>query len=370
MKILLYGEYSGFFNCLKSGFQQLGHEVFLVSDGNGYKDYPSDFRYDSHRHLPHKIQQLYNWLNLFLHRKYLKGYDVVYMIAPSLHSSHPFFDKIINNYILNHNKYVYLVSTGLYHNGFMFWWKKKNSKYFGYTNDTIMSMDNPDKYVRHHFGNGIVNYENEFMKKVTGIIPIWYEYAEPYRNYPNLKKAICTPIQLDMFEYKPNIVKDGKVVFFHGLSRPCKGGKYILAAFEKLREKHKDDAEFIAAGGLPFEDYMKLIDRTNVIVDDANSYSFCMNAFFSMLKGKIVMGGAEPEGNNELGYQDVPVVNICADVDQICNAIEGIIERKNEIEEWGLKSRKFVEKYHNSLEVAKQYINQYKIDKTKDEQYG
>ena len=29
------------------------------------------------------------------------------------------------------------------------------------------------------------------------------------------------------------------------------------------------------------------------------------------------MGGAEPEGNKELDYEDVPVVNIKADVDQI-----------------------------------------------------
>ena len=135
-----------------------------------------------------------------------------------------------------------------------------------------------------------------------------------------------------------------------------------MAAFDKLREKHKDDAEFIAAGGLPFDEYMKIIDRTNVVVDDANSYSFCMNALFSMLKGKIVMGGAEPEGNAELGYEDVPVVNICADVDQICNAIEYIISRKDEIEEWGLKSRKFVEKYHDYKKIAQQYLNQFQED--------
>lgn len=370
MRILLYGEYSGFFNCLKYGFQQLGHEVFLVSDGNKYKDYPSDFRYDSHLHLPTKIQQLYNWVNLYLHRKCLGGYDVAFMIAPSLHSSRPFFDRVINDYILAHNRQVYVVSTGLYHDSFMFWWNKKESKYFGYTNDTVIAQKDPKKYIRHHFGHSMVEYDRDFMHRVTGIIPIWYEYAEPYRDYPNLKKAICTPIQLDKYEYKPNIVRNGKIVFFHGLSRPCKGGKYILAAFDRMREKHKDDAEFIAAGGLPFEEYMKVIDRTNVIVDDANSYSFCMNAFFSMLKGKIVMGGAEPEGNAELGYEDVPVVNICADVDQICEAIESVIARKDEIEAWGLKSRKFVEKYHDAIDVAKQYIAQVETDKAEMENKG
>ena len=46
MRILLFGEFSGLFNCLKEGLVALGHEVYLVSDGNGFKNYPSDFRYD------------------------------------------------------------------------------------------------------------------------------------------------------------------------------------------------------------------------------------------------------------------------------------------------------------------------------------
>lgn len=48
MKILLFGEYSGLANCLKDGFVALGHEVFLASDGNRYRDFPSDFRWDAH----------------------------------------------------------------------------------------------------------------------------------------------------------------------------------------------------------------------------------------------------------------------------------------------------------------------------------
>ena len=46
MRILLVGEYSGLFNCLKDGLIALGHEVFLASDGDAYRDYPSDFRWD------------------------------------------------------------------------------------------------------------------------------------------------------------------------------------------------------------------------------------------------------------------------------------------------------------------------------------
>lgn len=71
------------------------------------------------------------------------------------------------------------------------------------------------------------------------------------------------------------------------------------------------------------------MSRINIILDDANSYSIAMNGLFSLAKGKIVMGGAEPEGNKELGIDGVnPVINIKLDVDQICSQIEYIIKIK------------------------------------------
>ena len=360
MRILLFGEYSGYFNCLKKGFQALGHEVFLASGGDGVKNYPSDFRWDGHHHYG-RLQPYYQYLNVLLHLYKFKNFDVVLLISTRLFGRTSLTNKPVYDYLLSHNKAVYLVGTALYNHSFKYWYDRKDSKYYGYTSAYIKACKT-EKDKTYYFCDEGLKWEDYLVPKLMGIIPIWYEYAEPYRNYPNLKKTIRTPIEIDKFEYKPNVLHEGKVVFFHGLSRPCKGGEYILAAFDKLRDKHKDDAEFIAAGGLPFDEYMKIIDRTNVIVDDANSYSFCMNAFFSMLKGKIVMGGAEPEGNKELEYEDVPVVNIKADVDQICDAIEDIISRKAEIESWGLKSRMFVEKYHNNIDIARQFVVQFESD--------
>ena len=356
----MIGEFSGYFNCLKAGFEKLGHTVFLASTGDGFKNYPSDFRWDSHLHLG-RLQPYYNYANFLAHLPKLTGYDVVLFISPRLFGRHTKTNKPVYDFLMKHNNMSYLVGTGLYNYSFKYWYERTDSKYYGYTSCSINAAKS-QKEREHYMSPEGLEWERYITPRFDGIIPIWYEYAEPYRGFPNLKKTIRTPVQLDKFEYKPNMVKEGKVVFFHGLTRPSKGGVYILEAFDRMRDKHKDDAEFIAAGGLPFDEYMKIIDRANVIVDDANSYSFCMNAFFSMLKGKIVMGGAEPEGNKELGYEDVPVVNICADVNQICSAIEDVINKKDEIEEWGLRSRKFVEKYHDYVEVADQFIKQFEED--------
>lgn len=352
MRILLFGEYSGLFNCLKDGLIENGQEVYLVSAGDGPKDYPSDFRWDVKFPIA-SFSKLLGFINLLLHYRRISGYDVVMFVSPTI-SKYDFINRIIYGILVRNNKKSYLVSSGLYATSFAYWYNKEGSKYYRYTH---MSLEEPNigEGARHNKPK-LVKYEQEFFERITGIIPIWYEYAEPYRKHPKLQPAVRIPINLEKYTYHLNKVK-GKVVFLHGKTRACKGGKFIISAFDRLRDKYKDQAEFIALDRiLPFDEYMALMNRVNVIIDDANSYSFAMNVLFAMAQGKVCMGGAEPESNTELGYAYNPVFNITSDVNQICTQIEYIIRNKERIEEWGALSRKFVEEYHDYRDVAKQYI--------------
>lgn len=356
MKILLFGEFSGFFNCLKEGLKSLGHEVTLVSEGNGYKDYPSDFRYDMHfLKKMGKFKTPLMYANLWLQRYRLRGYDIVFFVDPNFISKRVSFNSGLYRYMIKHNRASFLSGAG--DTAIMSrYWINSNEKYYSYINGTLNDAKKTGGILLYP-NDSLEKWEDELMCSVDGYIPIWYEYAQPFRHYSSLRQTIRIPIPLKNFEYKPNIIKD-KIVFFHGVPsrEEAKGTPYIREAFERMEKKHVDVAEFHCAGGLPFNEYMDLISRTNVVVDDAQSYSIAMNGLFSMAKGKIIMGGAEPEGNKELGIDGVnPVFNITNDVDQICSQIEYIIEHKDKIEEWGLASRKFVEKYHDHIEIAKQY---------------
>lgn len=356
MKILLFGEYSGLFNCLQEGLKALGHDVFLASEGNGFKNYPSDFRWDKKWfNKCGKFRTSLYALNIWLHKSLLTGYDIVYFVDANFISAKTWINKPIYKYLIKHNKKSFVCGAG--DTAIMVdYWIKSKEKYFDYVNGIVKFQKQngipllyPNKELR--------EWEDELLKIIDGYIPIWYEYAQPFRNYSSLRETVRIPIPCENFEYKPNIVKD-KIVFFHGVPsrEDAKGTPYIREAFKRMKTKHGDVAEFHCAGGLPFNEYMDLISRTNVVVDDAQSYSIAMNGLFSMAKGKIIMGGAEPEGNKELGIEGVnPVFNITNDVDQICSQIEYIIEHKDKIEEWGLASRKFVEKYHDHIEIAKQY---------------
>jgi hypothetical protein len=354
MKILLFGEYSGLFNNLKDGLIRLGHQVFLASNGDYFKNYPSDFRWDIKYKLG-KFNQILEIANFYTHKELFIGFDIVLLISPEQFTGYSLPNKIIYDFLIKHNKKIYLSGAGISAMLFDYWFNRENEKYHSYMAGYFEGLKNPRK-CRYYNNKSLVNWEMDLFSKINGYIPIWYEYAQPFRSLPNFIKTIPIPINLNKFIYKPNIVKD-RIVFLHGLSRPCKGGAYIVGAFDRLREKYKKEADFLCAGGLPFNEYVKLIDRVNVVLDDANSYSLGMNALFSMAKGKIVMGGAESIANKELNYRYNPAYNLNPDVDQIMHCIEHVIENKSEIEECGLKSRKFVEEHHDYIKVAQQYVD-------------
>ena len=111
MKILLFGEYSGFFNCLKDGLVALGHEVFLASNGDGSKDYPSDFRWDSHfsRQKLGRMAPFYNVANIFTHKNLFSGYDVVLLIDPNNIARYTWLNRPIYDFLLKNNKNLLII---------------------------------------------------------------------------------------------------------------------------------------------------------------------------------------------------------------------------------------------------------------------
>ena len=363
MKILLFGEFSGFMNCLKDGLVQLGHEVFLASNGDNKKNFPSDFRWDKCVKFRNQFTQFFYAGNIWWHKDLLKGYDAVLFMDPHLVSSFRFVNDPIYKYIIKNNKKIYLSGSGDTKMMFDFWYNS-DTKYRHYYEGYLIENPNYKYFTDKH---NYRKWEEELLELIDGYIPIWYEYAEPFRNYDKLKKTIRIPIAIDSQNYAPNVIRNDRVVFYHGVTRECKGTRYIKAAFERMTQEYSEHAEFIIAEKLPFVEYMKVIERANVIVDDANSYSIAMNGLFSMLKGKVVMGGAEQIANKELGIDDDnPVFNINPDPNQICETIKYIIDNRDKIEKWGKRSHDFVKKYHHSIDIAKVYEDLWKKDLAND----
>jgi glycosyltransferase involved in cell wall biosynthesis len=352
MKILLLGEFSGFFKNLKIGFQELGFDVTLIAQGDGWKNIDgADFSLDSKLKKPFK--GIHIAFNYFKNLKHMKEYDIVLVINPS------FFKKVIGNiilkYLTKHNKNIFLsacgddlefISFGL-KGGFRFW------PYMG-----LHGKSSIDRYQSNHEKN----IHSNLLKYVVKIIPTSTMYKIAWDDSKYRKKVtnvVPMPINTDEIRHKPlKILEKNKIIFFHGLSRECfKGTQYIREAMNNIQIKYPDKVECIIEGSLPLNEYLKIIGKAHVVIDQCKSYDYNgMNTVYAMALGKVVMGGCQPEVLKEFSIDRCPIIGIEPNSKQIEEKMKFIIENKTKIEKWGMQSRRFVEKYHDVKVVSKIYM--------------
>lgn len=354
MRILLLGEFSAFHKNLKEGLVALGHEVVLASHGDGWKKIESDIDLNYH----HKLLKdgISNRVFPILHINQLTGFDVVQIINPFLMYRKLFPAKQYLQYICKRNKKSFLVGAG--EDSFVWKVARKKMRY-GPFDDYLKYDIKSDTFFME--SKKAYQHNLNILNMVDGIIPIMYDYEIAYEEYSNqdkIKKTIPIPMNIDKIEYKPNKIKDGKIVIFHGLNRyGFKGTKYIEEAFDYLREKYPNDLELIIDGGLPLDEYLELMGKTNVVIDQMNSYSLGVNGIYAMAMGKVVIGGAEPESlKSNYRVTTSPIINVTPNSIELIKVIENLIEKKNSIENMGIESREFVKQHHDYKKIAQEYL--------------
>ena len=349
MKIMLIGEYSGFHQNLRDGLLKLGHEAIVAGRKDGKKKISVDVDLDAvHGGLVGKFERIWRSHKF---SNTVRNCDVVQLINPWLFPKGFGLNEFLIRKILKNNHNVFLSACG---DDAMFVMKGAQQLRYHPFEDAVKydfkALKHPMDSVKNYIWN------EKLASAVKGIIPIGYEYAVGYNSCSNLKNCIPLPINTQKIEYKENKI-NGKITIFHGLNRyGFKGTRHIEAAFESLKKKYPNDVDFIIAGGVPLAEYLELIEKTNIIVDQTSSYSCGMNAVYAMAMGKIVMGGAEPETLRAYGLEHSPVINILPDSNDIIEKIENLLDSRSNFNEHGWYSRMFIENNHDHVKVADQYI--------------
>lgn len=359
MRILLLGEMSGFYTTLKAGLCEYGHEVYLVSNGDGYKDFPADFRWDSpHTNWPRLFRGAHTRMRMVSMLRRLSGFDVVMAVSfTPISERNILLNKALFSFLKKNNGRVYVSGAALSETCCKYWLNSEDTKLKNYLSldfdeinkrgGKLLTEDERDRYCE---------YEDYVLSMIDGYIPVMYEYSRPYRNKEKVKQSIPLPVNVDEFEYAPNRV-DGKLVFFNGKTRLSKGGAYVEEAFNRLRTQYSEKAIFIREGGLPFSEYNKLLRNSNVILDNINNHSYGMNQLFAMLQGKVVMGGSDFIGAADIYKDTPPSVELEPDTNSICAEIEKLIDKTGQIEQIGWESRQFVVNNHDYRLITKKYID-------------
>jgi glycosyltransferase involved in cell wall biosynthesis len=203
------------------------------------------------------------------------------------------------------------------------------------------------------------DFNSWLFEMIDGYIPVIYEYAEGHRSavHGKLKKTIPIPMIIDDFEYSTNIVEN-KVIIFHGISRrEIKGTDFILEQLNKLKDTFPDRVELLIVDKVPYSDYIKLVKKANIVVDQLHAVSTGVNGLISMSLGKVLLGGGDEEFLKEFSLEESPLISIGKDKMSIYNTLKELIHNHGEIERLGLKSRIFVENIHDANKIALKYIN-------------
>ena len=352
MKILLLGDFSSLHKYLKDGLVILGHNVTIAASGDGFKKISCNYNLKSSKSgLLGKIDSKVRELRIVLQSC---NYDVVQIVNPGMFTEKFYLNYILYSFLFKRCKKVFLVGAGATSsNTYLANFFQENYKYPQFYEKI---RNGKDLYSQTQAG---IKFHNWLHERITGYIPIMYEYAEPYRlaGYKRLCPTIPIPINLDEVKYQPNVVRD-KIVIFHGLNRPLvKGTPIIQEAFEKLQKDYPNDVETVIDGKMPLKDYLELMKRTNVTIDQTYCVSSGVNGLLSMAMGKVTLGGGEPEALKEFGVSNCPMIPIKPDSNDIYDRLVEIIKRKNEIPVIGEKSRKYIEEVHDYVKIAQKYVD-------------
>lgn len=349
MKVLLLGEFSSLHKYIKLGLIEQGHEVTLAASGDGWKKISgADFPLINYSGKGFK--NLYSsYVEPCLIARKFEGYDVVQLLDPL---PYPWIiNTLLIKMIKKRNKCLSLVSAGGDYAVVRAYLEGK----FEYN---VCDYDKSylKKYDKHTISGWIHCKNAEYVECVADvIIPIHYDYMVGY-NTKKLSKVIPFGLDLKEIQYHENIIGD-KIVFFHGLNNELKKGtQFIRKALNRLKTKYSDKVEIIIDGHMPFDKYIEIMKRANVVIDQCCAYGYGINAGIAMAQGKVVLSGAREETIKALGIEYCPIISIKPDVEELYAKLEELVLNPERIKTLGYLSRQFVEKVHDYEIIANKYI--------------
>ncbi|SEB69641.1 hypothetical protein SAMN04489761_1482 [Tenacibaculum sp. MAR_2009_124] len=356
LKILLLGEYSNYHNNLAKGLLELGHEVILANAGDHYKNYYRDI--DLSYHSKNKVKSAVK--RIWIENKkigLLKGFDIVQIINPNTFSRFGNNISLFRQLFLNNDK-VFLSAVG----DDYFWWKAYREGKFEKSPHKGTLEDEGKMQSIWETSKSLIKANEFLVQNASGIIPGCISYKIPYEHFSNCRKIILQPIDVMKHDFIENIIRD-KIVFFHGgqIGRyGFKGTRVIDQVMSDLSSKYASDLIYKRTDSIPYDEYIKIINETNILIDQINFIEPTMNALISMLKGKVVMGGCEEVFLKTHGIKELPLINISENKKQFTSKVEWILDNRMLVKNMSLLASDYVKEKHSNIKIAREFVKEWK----------
>lgn len=367
MKILLIGEYSNVHWTLAEGLRTLGHEVCVVSNGDFWKDYPRDISLVRRSH--GRWESLRYLAEVYATLPRLRGYDIVQLINSCFFELKAERLYPIYRYLRRHNDKVFLAGYGM-----DYYWVHTctTTQTFRYSDFNFGETLRDSESIRAEIADWIQGEKGKLNQYIAtdcdGIPTGLYEYYACYHpHFPEKTTFIPYPINLSSLSPLTPRPQGCPVRFFIGIQRTrsaYKGTDIMLRALERLHQTYPTRCEIVKAESVPYEEYQHLMNNSDVLLDQLYSYTPAMNGLLAMGKGLILVGGGEPENYAILGETELhPIINVQPNEDDVFHQLEQLILHPELIPQLSAESRLYIERHHDHIKVAQQYLDFWKKSK-------
>ena len=381
MKILLVGEYSRLHNSLKKGLVTLNNDVTLVSCGDDFKNYPSDFcikapffkkyfffniifRALRKFHIIN-IEKIEIGIRAYMTLKKLNNFDIVQLINITSFNTYPFIERKIVALLKKQNEKLFLLSAGTDYYSVQYALAKK----FRYS---ILTPLFEKKVTKHYFKPALKFISKPYIKlsayvykNINGVIASDLDYHIPMMNHPKYLGMVPNCIIYDEFNSDLPQIED-KVVIFHGINNYNyykKGNDIFEDALDILSEKYADKIEIITTRSIPYSAYINAYNKAHILLDQVYAYDQGYNALEAMAKGKVVFTGAEEEWLTYYNLkEDTVAINALPNANEIAKKLEWLILNPHQIRAISKNARTFIEREHNYIKSAQKYLDKWALN--------
>ena len=357
MRILLIGDASFVHATLRRGLAGRGHDVVLMSDGNGWHDSPRDIdlRRDMRRG---KLGGLGVVLTLLRNLPRLVGNDVVHIHNYQFVPLMPRWNTLLLRFLKRFNRCVVKGCYGDDPQVLEMQLKgvpRYSDMYWG--GSVRNAVENRPRLAEQRLPEFVACWRESSLK-ADALLPCLYEYWLAYDVEPFRAKLRYMPLPVripDVARVKGTGAKVKVLVGVQSKREYMKGATKIAGMVSEVARRHPGRLDVRYVEDVPYGEYCALLEACDVLVDQFYSYTPSMNSLAAMARGTVVIGGGEEEYYRFIG-EDVlrPIINVSPEksFDDNVAAIERALTAPGGVESLSRQSIEFVRKYHDYRLVA------------------
>lgn len=362
MKILLLGEASFVQSTLRKGFEALGHEVTLVSAGCIW-DCPRDV----------DVSRNMRWGKL-------SGLKVVWKILRNIR-------LFLGNDIVLMNDFHTLPLKLKWNEVFFRFVRRWNKRVVrGCWGDDEVVLDAQAKgvldYSDTHIGTVPINVDEnrwrieeqrlpEFVScfrcvnsNVDAFAACLYEYYRYYDREEYRERLHYLPLPMEIPQGSRVKGSEWPIKVLVGIQTRrdyIKGAGIIAGLVERIAAENPEKVVVRKVYDVPYEEYCRMLEEADVLVDQLYSYTPSMNSLAAMARGTVVIGGGEEEYYDFIGERELrPIINVRPGQDEENLRVLGeALLTEGTVSRLSRESAAFVRKHHDYMKVSMEYVSMF-----------